>query len=152
MVQQIPAVDYLVLGDGDTIRPHLQAWVCSSCSASYFDRRNACARCFGTEFARAPLGTEGIIRAFTRVERGTKIPFTSVVVDLGGAVTVKANLRGVDDPAQITAEMKVRMYTYVAGVDDDGVEAVAFAFEPVSDASERGTSEEYERTMNTVGS
>ncbi|MGQ0632557.1 MAG: Zn-ribbon domain-containing OB-fold protein [Sporichthyaceae bacterium] len=126
MAQQIPAVDYLVLGAS----PHLQAWVCQSCSASYFDRRNACARCFGVEFVRAPLPTEGVIRAFTRVERGAKQPFTSVVVDLGGGATVKANLRGVDDPGQITAELKVRMVTFVAGVDDDGVEAVAFAFEP----------------------
>ncbi len=127
MTQQIPAVDYLVLGAS----PHLQAWVCGACQASYFDRRNACARCFATSFSRAPLATEGVIRAFTRVERGAKEPFTSVVVDLGGGVTVKANLRGVDDPAQITPELKVRMYTFVAGVDDDGVEAVAFGFEVV---------------------
>lgn len=72
-----------------------------------------------------------MIRAFTRVERGAKQPFTSVVVDLGGGVTVKANLRGVDDPTQITAEMKVQMCTFLAGTDDDGVEAIAFAFEPV---------------------
>lgn len=131
MTQQIPAVDYLVLGTDTGTGPHLQAWVCDACQASYFDRRNACARCFATAFSRAPLPTEGVIRAFTRVERGAKKPFTSVVVDLGGGVTVKANLRGVDDPAQITPEMKVRMYTYVAGVDDDGLEAVAFAFEPL---------------------
>lgn len=127
MAAQIPAVDYLVLGD----RPHLQAWRCDTCSAAYFDRRNACARCFQTSFSRSPLATEGVVRAFTRVERGAKEPFTSVVVDLGDGAHVKANLRGVDDPAKITPDFKVRMYTFVAGVDDDGVEAVAFAFEPV---------------------
>ena len=127
MPQQIPAVDYLVLSDP----PHLQAWVCSGCGASYFDRRNACASCFADAFERRPLATEGVVRAFTRVERGAKEPFTSVVVDLTGGGTVKANLRGVDEPASITPDFKVRLCTFVVGVDDDGVEAVAFGFEPV---------------------
>lgn len=127
MAAQIPAVDYLVLGDS----PHLQAWSCDACSAKYFDRRNGCARCFGTAFTRTPLSTEGVIKAFTRVERGAKEPFTSIVVDLGDGAVVKANLRGLDDPNLITPDFKVRMFTYVAGVDDEGTEAVAFAFEPV---------------------
>ena len=127
MAQQIPAVDYLVLSDP----PHLQAWVCAGCGACYFDRRNACARCFATSFAREPLGSDGVVRAFTRVERGAKEPFTSVVVDLTGGGTVKANLLGIDDPGRITADLKVRLRTFVVGVDDDGVEAVAFGFEPV---------------------
>jgi uncharacterized protein len=128
---QIPAVDYLVLGDTDNGGPHLQAWRCDACNAAYFDRRNGCARCFGTAFTRHPVATEGVVRAFTRVERGAKKPFTSVVVDLGDGAVVKANLQGVDDPASITPEMKVRLTTFVAGTDDNGVEAVAFAFEPV---------------------
>ncbi len=127
MAERIPAVDYLVLGD----HPHLQAWRCDACSAAYFDRRNACARCFGTDFSRAPVGDAGVVRAFTRVERGAKQPFTSAVVDLGDGVHVKTNLRGADDPSLITPELKVRLVTFVAGVDDNGVEAVAFAFEPV---------------------
>ncbi len=131
MAVQIPAVDYLILGAPDTDGPHLQAWRCDACSAAYFDRRNACARCFATSFSRSALATEGVITAFTRVERGAKQPFTSVVVDLGEGVTVKANLRGMDDPAQINSETKVRLYTFVAGVDDEGTEAVAFGFEPV---------------------
>jgi uncharacterized OB-fold protein len=129
---QIPAVDYLVLGDSEADGPHLQAWRCDACSAAFFDRRNGCARCFGTSFTRKPVATEGVIKAFTRVERGAKQPFTSVVVDLGDGVNVKANLRGVDDPGAITPEMKVRLYTFVVGVDDDGVEAVAFGFEVIA--------------------
>jgi uncharacterized OB-fold protein len=124
---QIPAVDYLVLGES----PRLQAWTCDACAAKYFDRRNGCARCFGTSFSRTPLPTEGVIKAFTRVERGAKEPFTSVVVDLGEGAVVKANLRGVDDPNDIKPETKVRMYTFSAGVDDEGTEAIAFAFEVV---------------------
>ena len=33
MAHQVPAVDYLVLDDGE---PHLQAWACSACGAMYF--------------------------------------------------------------------------------------------------------------------
>lgn len=128
MAVQIPAVDYLVLGDD----PHLQAWRCDACSAAYFDRRNGCARCFGTAFTRKPVATEGVIKAFTRVERGAKEPFTSVVVDLGDGVNVKANLRGIDDPNEIKSDTKVRLVTFVAGVDDEGTEAVAFAFEVIA--------------------
>ena len=131
VAQQIPAVDYLVLSDP----PHLQGWDCMGCHAVYFDRRNACASCFGTTFARRPLATEGVVRAFTRVERGAKEPFTSAVVDLTGGGTVKANLTGVDDPDRITLDFKVRLRTFVVGVDDDGVEAVAFGFEPVGGAA-----------------
>ena len=131
MPAQLPAVDYLVLTDGP---PHLQAWFCTDCGACYFDRRNACARCFGEAFERRPLGTEGIVRAFTIVHRaapGLPAPYTSVVVDLDGGGSVKANLLGVTDPAAITAQLKVRLVTFVAGTDDDGVEAIAFAFEPI---------------------
>ncbi|MGQ0464164.1 MAG: Zn-ribbon domain-containing OB-fold protein [Sporichthyaceae bacterium] len=131
MAGTMPAVDYLVLDEG---RPHLRAWFCTSCDASYFDRRNACARCFGEDFERRDLGTEGIVRAFTIVHRaapGLAAPYTSVVVDLDGGGSVKANLLGVTDPAAVTAQLKVRLVTFVAGTDDDGVEAVAFGFEPI---------------------
>jgi hypothetical protein len=36
------------------------------------------------------------------------------------------------DPAHVELGMPVRLATFVAGTDDDGTEAVAFAFEPVS--------------------
>jgi hypothetical protein len=46
---------------------------------------------------------------------------------------VKANLANVDpDPEHVTLGMKVRLTTFVAGTDDDGTEAIAFAFEPVA--------------------
>ncbi len=46
MAAAVPIVDYLVLGDD----PHLVAKECTSCGARFFDRRNACAACFATEF------------------------------------------------------------------------------------------------------
>jgi uncharacterized OB-fold protein len=42
----IPFVEYLVLDDGE---PHLAANECTRCGARSFDRRNACAGCFGLE-------------------------------------------------------------------------------------------------------
>lgn len=133
MTARIPAVDYLVLEP----EPHLVARFCTGCAAQYFDRRNGCARCFGTEFEQRPLATEGTVRAFTIVHRaapGLPAPYTSVVVDLDGGGSVKANLLGINDPDVVMANRKVRLTTFVAGVDDDGVEAVAFGFEPIGGA------------------
>ncbi|HEY3604735.1 MAG TPA: OB-fold domain-containing protein [Sporichthyaceae bacterium] len=134
MSGQIPAVDYLVLEP----EPHLVARFCSSCGAEYFDRRNACAHCFGTDFEQRRLSTEGVITAFTVVHRaapGLPAPYTSVVVDLDGGGSIKANLLGTTDPAAIMASTKVRLTTFVAGTDDDGVEAVAFAFQQIGGAA-----------------
>ena len=63
MSEQIPLVDYLVLGD----EPHLVANVCTSCGARFFDRRNACAACSGTEFEQTDVATEGTVSTFTIV-------------------------------------------------------------------------------------
>jgi uncharacterized protein len=128
MPRQVPVVDYLQLGDP----PRLVAHACAACGALYFDRRNACARCFGTDFGPAVLSSTGRVRGFTIVSRA-KRPFTSVVVDLDGGGVVKANLLGVDDAAQITPRMAVTLDTYVAGTDDDGTEAIAFGFRPAGE-------------------
>jgi uncharacterized OB-fold protein len=130
MADTIPAVSYLELGDN----PHLVAHECAQCSALYFDRRNACAKCSGTEFGTRPLATEGVLKAYTIVHRAAKgqdAPYTSCVVELDGGGVVKANLRRVTDPALITPDLKVRLVTFPVGKDDDGTTAVAFGFEPI---------------------
>ena len=86
----IPLVSYLAL----TPAPHLVAQECTACGARYFDRRNACAACPGTEFRPAALDTEGTVRTFTIVylaAPGVKVPFVAAVVDCGGT-QVRANL------------------------------------------------------------
>jgi uncharacterized OB-fold protein len=128
MSQTIPAVDYLVVGDD----PHLVAQECLQCGALYFDRRNACAKCSTTSFTRRRLSNEGVVRAYTIVQRGAKSgPFTSVVVELDGGGAVKANLHGVTAPDSIAPETKVRLVTFDVGADDDGTVAVAFGYEPI---------------------
>ena len=130
MERTIPAVGYLALGDD----PHLVAQECTDCGALYFDRRNACARCSGISFVPRDLGTEGRVTAFTVVHRaapGLEAPYTSVVVELQGGGVVKANLRGVTDPDAIHPDLKVRLVTFPAGVDDDDTTAMAFGFEPI---------------------
>jgi uncharacterized OB-fold protein len=76
----------------------------------------------------------GTVRTFTIVHRaapGVPTPYVSVVVDLDGGGVVKANLVNCEpDPAVVRFGMPVRLTTYVAGVDDDGTEAIAFAYEP----------------------
>jgi len=125
MAKQVPVVDYLKLGDP----PHLTAHACTSCGALYFDRRNACARCFGRTFTTRVLSNTGTLRTFTVMYR-TKKPFVSAIVDLDGGGVVKANLLGVDDPEEITPRMPVELDTFIAGVDDEGTEAVAFGYRP----------------------
>lgn len=128
---QIPMVDYLRLGD----EPHLVANECTSCGARYFDRRNACASCFGTDFTEVDVPTEGVVRSFTIVTfaaPGVPTPFVAGIVDCGGT-SVRTNIINVEpDDEHVTLGMKVRLATYSLGEDDDGNEAIGFGFEPVS--------------------
>ena len=127
--RQVPLVDYLVLGDD----PHLEASECAQCQARFFDRRNACASCSGTEFKRVRVANVGTVRAFTIVTfaaPGVPVPFVSSVIDCDGT-SVRANLINVDPtPEAVTTGMGVRLATYSLGTDDDGVEAVGFGYEP----------------------
>ncbi len=128
-VEQIPFVDYLVLGD----RPHLLAHECSRCGARYFDRRNACAGCFSTEFASVDIATDGVLRAFTIVTfaaPGVDVPFVAGVVDCDGT-SVRGNIVNCPpDPDHVTLGMAVQLTTWVVGADSNGVEAVNYGFEP----------------------
>jgi len=126
---QIPLVDYLVLDDA----PHLQANECTNCGARFFDRRNACAACFGTDFRKVDVPSDGEVRAFTIVTfaaPGVPVPFVAAVVDCHGT-SVRGNLINVEpDPEHVKLGMKVRLATYSLGTDDNGTEAIGFGFEP----------------------
>jgi uncharacterized OB-fold protein len=131
MSEQIPLVDYLVLGD----TPHLVAHQCTSCGATYFDRRNACAGCFGTDFKQIDVATDGTVSTFTIVAMaapGIPVPFVSAVIDCDG-IPVRGNVINVEpDPDHVSLGMKVRLATYSLGEDDHGTEAIGFGFEPSS--------------------
>ena len=129
MANQIPLVDYLVLGD----HPHLVANECTSCSARFFDRRNACAKCGHTDFTKADIPTVGEVRAFTIVAfaaPGVPTPFVAAMIDCGGT-SVRGNVINVPaDPEHVSLGMKVRLATELVGTDDEGTEAIGFGFEP----------------------
>jgi uncharacterized OB-fold protein len=131
MAGQVPLVDYLVLDEP----AHLTANECTSCGARYFDRRNACAACTGREFSRVALASEGQVRAFTIVtfaSPGVPVPFVSAVVDLQGT-SARGNIINIDpSPDNVSLGMNVRLATYSLGVDDNGVEAIGFGFEPAN--------------------
>jgi len=126
----ISAVDYLVLDDGP---PHLVANECTSCGARYFDRRNACASCFGTDFTTAKVATEGELTSFTIVAfaaPGVDVPFVAGLINCDGT-TVRGNVVNIDpDPEHVKLGMKVRLVTNSLGADSQGVEAIGFAFAP----------------------
>jgi uncharacterized OB-fold protein len=130
VAETIPLVDYLVLGDP----PHLVAHECTACGARYFDRRNACANCSGTDFRTVDVPTTGELRAFTIVTfaaPGVPVPFVAGVVDCDGT-SVRGNVINVDpSPENVKLGMKVKLATYPVGTDTNGVEAIGFGFEPV---------------------
>jgi uncharacterized OB-fold protein len=105
---------------------------CTTCGATYLERRNACASCGADGFERARLSDRGAIESFTVVHRGAPKatgPFVSVLVRLDDGAYVKANLRGVaPDPAAVDFDRPVRLETFVAKVADGGDEAVAYGF------------------------
>ncbi|MEY2975137.1 MAG: hypothetical protein RIR49_1557 [Actinomycetota bacterium] len=128
-VTRIPFVDYLVLDP----TPHLVANECTACGARYFDRRNACAACFATDFRPVEVATEGEVRAFTIVTfaaPGVEVPFVAAVVDCDGT-SVRGNIINCPpDPEHVSLGMRVRLATTVVGADGAGVEAVNYGFEP----------------------
>ena len=130
MPEQVPLVDYLVLGND----PHLEALECKECGARFFDRRNACASCEGETFQRVRIPNEGTLRAFTIVSMaapGIPVPFVAGVVDCDGT-SVRGNVINVDPtPEHVSTGMKLRLATYSIGTDDDGREGIGFGYEPV---------------------
>jgi uncharacterized OB-fold protein len=130
VTEQVPLVDYLVLGDA----PHLEANECTTCGARFFGRRNACASCSSTTFAKAPVATEGEVRAFTIVSfaaPGIDVPFVAALIDCDGT-SVQGNLVNVEpDPEHVHLGMKVQLVTTNVGTDSAGTEAIGFGFQPV---------------------
>ena len=130
MGTSVPMVDYLELGDS----PRLVANECTSCGARFFDRRVACASCGGQEFTKAPVATEGEVRAFTIVSwaaPGIPAPYVAAVIDCDGT-SVKGNVVNTPpDPEHVTLGMKVRLTTFPIGTDSAGTEAIGFGFEPI---------------------
>lgn len=135
MGEQVPLVDYLVLGEA----PHLTASACTTCGARFFDRRNACASCGATGFEKVPIATEGEVRSFTIVSLaapGIPVPFVAAVVDCEGT-SVRGNVVNVaPDPEHVSLGMKVRLTTFPIGTDAAGTEAIGFGFEPSETAAE----------------
>jgi len=129
MSQQIAHVSYLKLDP----KPHLVANECTSCGARFFDRRNACASCFASDFRTVDVPTEGEVTSFTIVALaapGVPVPFVAATVKCGGT-SVRGNIINVDPtPDKVKLGMKVQLTTFSMGADDDGLEAVGFGFEP----------------------
>ena len=131
MSEPIPLVDYLQL-EGE---PRLVANECTACGARYFQRRNACAACFATDFAPVEISTSGVLRTFTIVSfaaPGIDVPYVAGIVDCDGT-SVSTNIINVDpSPERVHTGMKVRLATYSLGQDTNGVEAIGFGYEPAN--------------------
>lgn len=140
---RVPLVDYLRLEPS----PHLVAHECTNCGARFFDRRNACAACEGTDFVEAAVASEGTLRTFTIVSfaaPGVPVPFVAGVIDCDGT-HVRGNVIGVPpDADHIHTGMRLRLATTSLGPDAEGTEAIGFGFAPIAesnDATDRATEE-----------
>ncbi len=126
---RVPLVSYLRLEP----TPHLVANECTSCGARFFDRRNACAACFATEFRTVDIPTEGELVSFTIVTfaaPGVPVPFVAGVVKCG-TTSVRGNIVNIAaDPEHVKLGMRVRLTTTSLGTDDNGAEGIGFGFEP----------------------
>jgi uncharacterized OB-fold protein len=133
---RVPLVKYLEIEAGE---PVLRATVCARCDAVYFGERIACSRCEGRTFTNRSVAREGHVRSFTIIHRGPSsipTPYISAVVVLTDGVVVKANLVGCPpDTDHVRLGMAVRLTTFVAGTDDNGVSAIAFGFTPLTEES-----------------
>jgi len=134
-MKQVPFVGYLKLTPGD---PHLVAHECRACGARFFDRRNLCARCFAANFDEVRVATQGTLRSFTIVSfagPGVDVPFVAGLIDCDGT-TVRGNIINCAPTADaVTLGMPVQLATYSVGVDQNGVEAINYGFEPVQQES-----------------
>lgn len=131
MANQIPFVDYLVLGDD----PHLVANECTACGARFFDRRNACGKCSNTEFEKVAVATQGNVKTFTIVSfapPGVDVPFVSAIIDCDGT-SVRANIVNIEaSPDHVKLGMPVKLTTFPFGKSEAGTEAISFGFEPAA--------------------
>ncbi|MGB8649517.1 MAG: OB-fold domain-containing protein [Mycobacteriales bacterium] len=129
MVARLPLVDYLVLEP----TPRLVANECTSCGARFFDHRVACASCFGQEFGKADIPTEGEVVSFTIVAfaaPGVAVPYVAAIVDCGGTRVAGNIVDTPADPEHVRLGMKVRLTTSSLGFDSAGTEAIGFGFAP----------------------
>lgn len=113
----IPIVGYLSLAD----TPQLIATVCTHCRAYYFDRRDACASCFGATFTTTPVSTTGTLETFTIVEVAAPVvtvPYVAGVVNCDG-ISVRANIVNVKPSVDsVRLGMPVALTTFGIGTDE----------------------------------
>jgi uncharacterized OB-fold protein len=77
--------------------------------------------------------TEGELIAFTIVKvaaPGVPVPFVAAVVNCAGTSVRGVVVNTPPDPEHLALGMKLRLTTYSLGPDGNGVEAVAYGFEP----------------------
>ena len=130
MSEQVPIVDYLVLEES----PYLEVNECTNCAARFFDRRNACASCGGTDFVRTRISNQAVLTSFSIVHRAAPsvpVPFVSAIVKTDDGTSVRSNVVGFIDPMDAELGMNLVLATYSCGTDDDGKECIAFGYEPV---------------------
>ena len=138
----LPVVSFLKLPAGAS--PHLEGLACKACGKVFLDERKHCAAC-GARDAMAPkvLGTEGVLHAYTIIQRsfpGVPVPYVSAVVDLEGGATVKGNLIRVTPSVEhVRPGMRVRVvFDLAPAKDKEGRSYMAYYFVPAQGDGAQG--------------
>jgi uncharacterized OB-fold protein len=135
----LPVVPFLKLAPGG--EPSLEGLACRSCGKVFLDSRRHCAACGAREAMEPkPLGTRGVLHAYTIIQRsfpGVPVPYVSAVVDLDSGATVKGNLIRIEPkPEAIEQGMRVRVvFDLAPAKDKEGRSYMAYYFVPEEGAA-----------------
>ena len=134
----LPVVSYLKLPEGG--EPYLEGLKCTNCGAVFLDKRVHCASCCQRDaLAPSKIASTGKIVAHSVVTRsypGIQVPFISVVVDMDGGGTVKANLINIEpEPVALTQQVAEGLsvelvFKQAPYGDKKGNEYMMFYFQP----------------------
>lgn len=122
--------------------PQLIGGRCGDCDAIAFPRQDRCPRCSSTHITEELLPRRGTVAAWTTQGfhpgfgyKGTEDPknwkpIGMGLVQLGDVMKVEGRLTE-SDPAKLKTGMEVELTFIPFYTDDDGVEVMTFAFQPV---------------------
>ena len=135
----LPVADDLFEVDGDMVV--LLGGRCGACGVVAFPKPSGCASCTSTDIVEHRLATEGTLWTFTVQMLPLKppyngpaefVPFGVGYADLGGEILVEGRLT-VNDPAELSIGMPIRVVPDIYTADADGKDIMTFAFAPAED-------------------
>ncbi len=130
---------FRIASGGDEREARLVGGRCASCGRPDFPRPQVCAYCRSDDVEEAELGaTGGTVWAWTSIGVAPPgyegpVPYGFGVVELDEGIRVITRLTEAD-PARLSFGDRMRCVVDRIGIDDQGHETLAWAFEPVDNS------------------